>query len=172
VCSLLEETQTVCFFDLHNSLQNQGYSRQKDQQQYEQNLYSLAKQMETFVNNYWKENACQRGYMVIEMETIFRMLVIGKAKKYYFGLKLVVNPHPSDGSVTISVGKLKITGIELKCRNKTQHLRKLQTQFIILSSNYQMKQALNHVKEEIIKLVHKKVPIDDLVMVNVLNRTL
>ena len=157
------------FFECSRYLELKGFSRKKDSFEFEVQLYKLGLFIANTINTYWKNRACKRGQFEFELEGIFRVLVISKGKKYYFALKLIVLEN-KDGSFTIKVGNLKITGIELKRRNMCKLIRDIQLNIITKTCNNQIQEAIDDTRKEIVRLVKKQVPMEQLVVINVLGQ--
>src|SRR5581483_1157123 len=97
------------------TLNRNQFNSQRD---YEIAVYQASEKIVDAINHHWKDRACKRGCMIMELEAIYRVLVLGAAKKYYFGLKLNISPIKNEeGQIIdyeIRVGDLKISGLEMK----------------------------------------------------------
>ena len=128
----------------------------------------------TLINDYWKRHGCQRGFIEMESEAIYHVLVLGSKKKYYFGSKAVVEKtvDAATGAVSYNatIGDIKISGLEMKKRNMAPWLRRIQAVVVELVASNKIAEAVEKTKSMMLDVIHERVPIDELVMVQLLNQ--
>ena len=107
---------------------------------------------------------CKRGCSEMELEAIYRTLVSGSKKKYYFGIKLTQEKG------VIVVNDIKISGLEMKKRDKAEFLRAIQKMIVELVSTRRIPEAIANTKQMVVDLVCGRVPTERLTMVQVLNQ--
>jgi len=121
------------------------------------------------INEYWKANGRRRGLVVMELDNVFVTLALGEKKKYYIGQKAIIQKDESlQSGWLVKKGKIKISGLELVKRDKANIINKIQTNMIDRFLELDASRGIEETKQMILSLKRNQVPLEDLVMVQVL----